>query len=554
MIAAGAALVGLSFLAIRVYAEGPPYPVTNTQWFSLDPEWTKHLLVILIAVTAVLLPLVWLFWARIEDFLNRLVELFARRPRLLLTTLSAVFLPLLIFFALFVLQDFPNSVDEYAYIFQAKIFSHGRLWNVPHPAHDHFAMSHIATQDGKWVMKFPPGWSLALTPAIWLGIPLWLVNPLLAVASLWVFFYLARRLYGAQTAVIAVLIFAFSSFFIFNSASYFAHTLCALLVLLAVYYGIRYLDGERPGHALWAGFFIGFAFLTRYYTAVLVALPFLVHLISRQGRDSLKGIVWLTLGALPWLVVGMYYNYAITGHPLKPPFLWYVHPQNIDMDLLAINLRTITLNVRYLARFVIWTAPPLLFLFGWFVSRSLGKRREVDFIDFMLPVMVFGYLFYGAYAGNQYGPRYYYEVYPFVILAVVRRLVDSDGFGLSAAVRKAALAVLVAGFITANLATLIHARAEHRVIFERNDLYRLVEQKKIRNAIVFVASSTGVTRFMPVLDLTRNGTELTGDVLYALDKGEANRKLVEYFPGRKYYRYLREKDDPNGRLVEISLE
>ena len=36
----------------------------------------------------------------------------------------------------FVLMDFPNSGDEYAYLYQAETMAAGRLWNQPPPSPD----------------------------------------------------------------------------------------------------------------------------------------------------------------------------------------------------------------------------------------------------------------------------------------------------------------------------------------------------------------------------------------------------------------------------------
>lgn len=53
-----------------------------------------------------------------------------------------------------VLRAFPNSGDEYNYLFEDATFRAGRLWN-PLPPVDHvFSFAHIAEKDGKWVSLF----------------------------------------------------------------------------------------------------------------------------------------------------------------------------------------------------------------------------------------------------------------------------------------------------------------------------------------------------------------------------------------------------------------
>ena len=61
----------------------------------------------------------------------------------------------------------------------------------------------------------------------------------------------------------------------------------------------------------------------------------------------------------------------------------------------------------------------------------------------------------------------------------------------------------------------------------------------------------GVTRPMPPGDLTRNGVNFQGDIVYAFDFGEENSVLEKYFPDRKFYRYSRSEGKVQGNLVEF---
>lgn len=549
--AAGGLIALATYLAITLNPGGSPYPGSNSWLFRHDPEWTKHLLLLLVLITGLVGLVILKFYDRLHTLGREVIGCYARRPVAFLASLSVVFVILLGFFAVFVLQEFPNSADEYAYIFEARTLAQGRVYNQPHPAHDHFLMYHMAPKDGKWLPRFPPGWSLLLAGGLILHLPLWLVNPLLAVFSFWVLFWLGDRLYGRTTAVVAVILYAFSAFFVFNSASFFAHTSCALLILIAIYCGLRHVEDRSVGFALAAGFAIGLAFLTRYYTAVILSLPFLVWLIAREKGRAVRSVGWIVLGSLPWLAGGMWYNWVVTGNPVIPPFLWHNnHPAYVKTDLLLINLHTIAMTISYLARMVVWTAPPMLFLYGWFLLAGLA-RRKVDFVDFMFLTAVVCHVWYGAYAGNQYGPRYYYEAYPFFLLAVVSRLFNPERLLLSPTAKKVSLALIAAGLVVAGGALALHARAEHRVIWERTDLYRQVKERGIDNAVIFIRSSTGAIRNMSRLDLARNGIKISGPVIYALDFGADNQVIMDYFPGRKYYRYVRRPDQAMGRLVEI---
>ena len=89
--------------------------------------------------------------------------------------------------------------------------------------------------------------------------------------------------------------------------------------------------------------------------------------------------------------------------------------------------------------------------------------------------------------------------------------------------------------------SIYHFRVERQVIWERKDLYRLVEREKIKNAIIFLKTGTGTIRPMPIQDLTRNDLDYSNSVLYVWDRGKDNQRLMEYYPKKHYYTYSYDK-------------
>jgi hypothetical protein len=53
-------------------------------------------------------------------------------------------------------------------------------------------------------------------------------------------------------------------------------------------------------------------------------------------------------------------------------------------------------------------------------------------------------------------------------------------------------------------------------------------------------------------DLLRNGTELSGQVLYALDRGVRNATLKKFYPERRYYLFTQLQ--PTGRMRLVPEE
>src|SRR3989442_12165754 len=82
-----------------------------------------------------------------------------------------------------VLQEFPNSADEYAYLFQAQRFAEGRLWADAPPLGYSFVAFRTWISNGKWVGQYPPAWPLALALPMIFGLPTAVLTPVLGSAG-----------------------------------------------------------------------------------------------------------------------------------------------------------------------------------------------------------------------------------------------------------------------------------------------------------------------------------------------------------------------------------
>ena len=163
--------------------------------------------------------------------------------------------------------------------------------------------------------------------------------------------------------------------------------------------------------------------------------------------------------------------------------------------------------------------------------------------DYTFLALVIGYFFYYQIGGNQYGPRFLFEALPFVIVFVVSRVVASR--------EKWATAILIASLLFPLVKLPFIAHREGKIIDQRQDLYDLVREQKIQNAVVFVASATSPIRPMPASDLTRNDPMFMNDVIYVLEIPRINEQLFEYYNDRAFYRYVRDTEKPHGELVRV---
>lgn len=471
------------------------------------------------------------------------------------------------------LQAFPNSADEYDYLFHAMTFSAGRLWNDPPVLPEFFEMPWMVIKDNKWTTQYDPGWPSVLALAMTIGLPAWLVGPLVGALSLGAFFVLARRVEGEGTALPAAALCAVTPFFIFNTASYFNHALTGLFGLSFVYFMVRSLQSHSYRHAVLAGVFLGALGVTRLYSAILFVLP--VLLIIGQGglRPMLRRGFGLAVGGMPFLVALMTYNFLVTGNPLLPVKSWgYPNPQLYPIASLLIDggLRSSLMNTsRYLVELGDYVWPLFLIMYAGALVHKL-RTRTIRFYDWYLLIFVIGFLAFAEGAGNRYGPRYYFEVFPFAVLTVcsaVAALVRSRDRDLAAGSvqptdepranlridRSSAMAVhlLAAQVLIGALNIPFLAWLQHRIVDQRMDLFEQVEAADISNAVVFIESSTGVIRQMPPRDLIRNGVDLTGEVIYALDRGKRNACLVHRFPDRAIWTYRREGNAREGALERL---
>ncbi len=483
-----------------------------------------------------------------EAWLRGSAAVLARR-RLTLTAGAGLCVAVVAWIALAVLQDFPNSGDEYCYLYQSDTFAQGRLWNTPRPLQAFFDFYHVREVDGRLFSVFPPGWPAVLAAARLARFPLWLVNPLLSAASLVLLFALGRRLHGETGALAAVAVTFLSSFFLFNGASYFAHALCSVEILAYAYFGIRAIDERRVMWAALAGVAVGTALLTRNYTAVWAGLPFGLALLGK-GRFGLKAVVAAMAGGAPFAAALLAYNAATMGHPFALAMGGGFEAYDTRWFPPGWVGRAIDITTGHLVKFVAWTPPALIGLYAWWWRRT--PRQDWRFTDFVFPSLVVAYFIYVDRGGNQYGPRYYFEALPFIALAAVAPLFREESFAGKTPAARTAFRALALSVVAAVPLFAWHAAVESRVIWERREPYRLAARQDLDHAVVFLGTKAGLRRPMSTLDLTRNGADRTARVLFVHDLGEDNARLMRAYAGWAFYRYRMDPDLGHGVLEPVA--
>jgi len=301
-----------------------------------------------------------------------------------------------------------------------------------------------------------------------------------------------------------------------------------------------------------AGAFGGLAFAVRPYTAVVCAVPFLLYVLRHRPRGWHLAMARISLGGLPAAILVAAYNARITGSPLVQVSQWFDPVEGIGFVNEHTLMAGLLAMLKHVLEFLYWTPPFLLPLYVAVLLARPWRPDDRRYEDWIFVCLAVSYVFYWSAGGNQYGPRYYVEGFPFMVLTVCAALFGRNRLS-DPSLRSAGVTVLVIGSLLHVAAALAIAREERAVVFERSDVFRIAREQRLKHAVVFLASGTGVRRPMAVQDLTRNGVDASADVLYVWDRGEQNQSLMTALSDRAFYRYFRNRRDAHGVLQPLTM-
>jgi hypothetical protein len=492
---------------------------------------------------------------RLYAAVARVAERASERPGWSLGIALPIVVVALVAINRWVLLGFANSGDEYAYLYQASTLAAGRLWNAAPPFSDAFTLNYIIFDGPRAFSSFPVGWPLVIAAVMAAGLPVWLVNPILGAATIVLTAMLGTRLYSPRVGVLAAAVVGASPFFLFNGASYFSHTFCGGLLLGAAYLASR--EDRTPAWVpLGIGFLVGWAILARYLTGVACGIPIVLWLLRSDGSPTgagRRGPVWrqlmfVALGGLPWVAVLAWYNVMFTGNPWQLTTLpltrglwfksgWYYR----GLDIISTHLQ----------RYATWTPPVLVGLYVYYLSKAPRELRR-GWLDWLPVCMVVALYAYVERGGNQYGPRFHYEVYPFLVIFVIGSIFRTAA--LVSIAQRRAFALLALSVAVMPVTFAVHAARERHVIEERMDPSRTAARAGLQNAVMFMSGRVGTSRSIAVEDLTRNSIDFSAPVVYAVDRSQAANCQVAAGLGRTPYAYEWDWERATSVLTRISCK
>jgi len=396
--------------------------------------------------------------AKLRGDPRHFVAALARRPHLFVAAATVA----LAAAAVLVYRQHPLSMDEYAPLFQARIFAAGALAaKVPPDMVDRlvppFRWFIEASPDGHLVSAYWPGFALLLTPFVWLGAP-WLLNPLLGGASLYLMWWIARRTCAAEDAPgWAVLLAASSPALTVTATSYYsmgAH-LCASLAFAAL------LLEPTPRRLALAGAVGSLALaLHNPLPHALFALPFLISLAMRPhawGNLSVLAVGYLPgtlLLALGWLWVQCQVGVCANGptHGSIAAFtgeLWQFAFRLPSSELLWARAAG-------LLKLVLWAVPGLLPL-AWWGARERVHHAWWRALAGSAALTLLGFLFVPYDQGHGWGYRYFHSAWGTLPLFAAAAL--SATVPRREALRRTMLAAGLASVVVLNGLRLAQVRA-----------------------------------------------------------------------------------------------
>jgi len=349
-----------------------------------------------------------LLWNRSAPVLKLVDYLAAHRGWVALTCVLLTALGSII-----VYHGYALSMDEYAAVFQSKLFASGRIHaQLPASLVDWFVVSGFngsflfASRETGGVMEgYWPGFALVLAPFQWLGVP-GICNALLAGGAVYLIYRVTLEITGdARAAGWAMLFTLASSVFWANAISFYSMQAHLTANLLFAWLLLR----PTPMRALSAGIVGSIALaLHNPLPHVLFAAPWLLAMAIDKAQRRM--LIPLALGYLPLsliLGVGWPMLRAVIApigdgdsaqiHSLTQVFVWP------DAALLA-------MRVAALAKMWVWAMPAL------FVLAVVGRLRyagdwRVRLLMQSAVLTFLGYCFVKLDQGHGWGYRYFHSAW-----------------------------------------------------------------------------------------------------------------------------------------------
>ncbi|MFQ6069866.1 MAG: glycosyltransferase family 39 protein [Candidatus Aminicenantales bacterium] len=490
-------------------------------------------------------------------------------------------------FSFFIFNHIPRVHDEIANLFQAKIFKLGKLYVTSPCEKDFFQFTHVIN-NGKWYSQYTPGYPLLLLIGLLVGAP-WIVNPVLASISIIFFYFIGRELYSEKVGVLASVLGSISIWFLLMSSTMMSHPSSLFFTSFFLLFLFRSLKKPSMVNGLLAGAGWGMSFLVRPYNAVLISLPFLAYFSFKFVKDRkprLKNFVALSLVILISISLLMVYNQVTNGHPLR---MGYVVRYGDDHGLgfgkkgYTETPHTPLLGAVNVGRYI---AALNKDLFGWPISSFLAllpllwltkirpeeRRKDLLLASGFFSLLIGLFFYWGTFV--FIGARMCYETIAILILLSARGLTELPRL-ISLRFKKLKLPLINKAVVGVLIIFALHGFGFHLRKWvwpeERewyfdgfahdfagvtNRIQRTIKSLVNEKSVVIIKFIYHPFKYFPYgwwgSGFLYNDPLLKGNVVYAMDRSDENRKIFHCFPERKIYLYFGTLE--KGMLLPLALE
>lgn len=467
-------------------------------------------------------------------------------------------------------QTLSTIEDTATYLWQARTFALGRLY-APIPSNltraevmNFFSVpfTFVDTVHHEWYGKYPPGWP-ALLSLGQLFDKAWMVAPIVGGLGILLIFLIGREVYGPFVALVATALAVASPFILAMSGSFLSQSAtwlwCGLFAYLVIFWFRRRPEREPFSLAVpkeyWfclvgAGLAIGLGFATRQLDSLTLAIPFLVLFVRRP-----LAVLWVGAGALLPLILLALYNAAVVQNPLASGygtvFSWdrlgfgphVGGPTAYERDFtFARALWNFAYDLQHIQGGMLgWP-----FLFGIAIPALaflLGRVKSWDWLFLASTLCVMGaYMAYWASGVTGGFPRYWFVTVPWLILLTARGFEELYRFpgrllGLSTSHWLPAIL-----FPAALFAVLMNFDVQ--LYLPKNNLnfrnpggeqVAAVKRAHLHHAILFQQQyNSENSEYDWVFGL--NSPLLNSNIVWAVDHGAADAKIMHAMPHWNYYR------------------